>query len=765
MATPVFERNQPVLVKDGPSAKPESQPARPRETWFGFTAILVASVVAALWVGGAAAWFWGYFGPGGLLALDVQQIALFSVATFLPPIFFLAVAWTLARGHAMGRATEALVDATDRLFSADETASRTAARLGRAVRRELDAFNTGLDGAFTRMRALESALENQIAALDEVSARAEVRGESVASRLTKERERIDAITGSLSEAAARAGETVASRLFQERERLDVIMGAMTDAAARAGDTVASRLFQERERLDAIMASMSDSAARAAEIAASRLIHERERLDEVADVLVDAATRAGETVAGRAAQLKASLETAENSLKTAGQALDTQAADFRAAASAAAEAPRLAAVELDRQAKSIESVSEAAMARAEFVLGRHERHRASMNDLLLRLKEESTSFESAVARECAAMGRAIEALGSEAQKVETLTADTEHHLEHLVGKTAAQTSQLTQSVTREAERLKEASDAANATLARLAEALREASASARALIGETANQAKNDAHALVGEAMAECEKLLRTSGELSARAQETRAVLASVADEAQRHVLALPGIAQQEAQRIRQMVRNETEEMLDISARTLSTIRSRTVAKPASETPAPEQTEEERERESLFGLARKLTGRQKQKSRASGDEPKAWEMSKLLAAVETSENRSKEFKPSTAAAIGALETALADMAVDLSGIAGDKDPSNEDWRSYLAGDRGVFARRLAATIDSGTVDRIAELYREDTRFRDAADLYINEFETLLARAREGDGGGLLTPTILSADTGKIYLAVAYALGRL
>ena len=330
MATPVFERNQPVLVKDNGSAnsKPEALPSRPRETWFGFTAILIASVLAALWVGGAAAWFWGYFGPGGLLALDVQQIALFSVATFLPPILFLAVAWTLARGYAMGRATEALVDATDRLFSADETASRTAARLGRAVRRELDAFNTGLDGAFTRMRALESALENQIAALDEVSARAEVRGESVASRLTKERERIDAITGSLSEAAARAGETVASRLFQERERLDAMMGAMSDAAVRAGETVASRLIQERERLDAMMAAMPDAAARAGESAALRLVQERERLDAVADDLIDAASRAGETVAGRAAQLKASLETAENSLKAAGQTLDSQAADFR-----------------------------------------------------------------------------------------------------------------------------------------------------------------------------------------------------------------------------------------------------------------------------------------------------------------------------------------------------------------------------------------------------------------------------------------------------
>src|SRR5262249_9673615 len=156
------------------------------------------------------------------------------------------------------------------------------------------------DGAFARLRALESVLENQIAAVDEASARADVRAESVAARLA----------------------------------------------------------QERERIDMVAASLADSSSRSSEL-----------------------------VAGRAAQLSAMIESAEGTLKTASQLLETQAANFRNAMQAAAEAPQGAAVELDKQAKRIESVSDAAMARAEFLLGRHERHRASMSELLQRLKEE------------------------------------------------------------------------------------------------------------------------------------------------------------------------------------------------------------------------------------------------------------------------------------------------------------------------------------------------------------------------------------------
>ena len=665
----------PTLLQPAETATVEKdEHPRPRMEMGSRFGQIASLVLAAFWIGSAGAYLLGMLGPKGLAALDIQQTAVCVALTLVPPIWFIVVAWALARGQAMASSANALVDATDRLFSADETASRTAARLGRAVRRELDALNAGLDGAFTRLRALESVLENQIASLDEAGARVDVRGEALAARLTAERERIEGVAGTLADAAARAGETVA---------------------------------------------------------------------------------------GRSAQLKSMIEAAESSLKTAGQSLDTQAANFRQSAGAAADAPHAAAVELDKQSKRIESVADAAMARAEFVLGRQERHRAAMNELMQKLKEDSSTFETALAGQRASMEQAIAALASEAQRFENTTGDAERHFELMMANASARTSQLAQNFAKEAERLREIGEQAGATIEHLIGALQEAGVGAQALIGETASQARNDAKNLVGEAMAECEKLLRTSKELSTEAGDIRTTLAKAVEDVERHLVTLPGIAQQEAQRVRHLVSTETEQILDLSARTLSTMHARTASRPTVREKAEEPVENDGE--GLRGLARKLTQRGKKKPEES--QVKNWQMSTLLAAAESNDGR-KDLRPAAAAALGALQAALSDLAIDLGAITSDADPHEEEWRRYLAGDRAVFARKLASAIDDSTVHRIANLYRENARFRDSANAYIEEFEALLARAREGDGGGgLLASTILSADTGKIYLAIAYALGRL
>lgn len=637
--------------------------------------LIFAITMGGFWLGAAAAYIWGYFGGGAVLSLPVQQLALIAFATVAPPVFFIVLAWVFNRGQAMTFAAEQLIDSTDRLFSADEAVARVAARLGRGVRRELDALNAGLDGALTRLRALEAVLEKQISALDEASARATVRT----------------------------------------------------------DTVATKLGEQRERIDTLSAQLGENASRASEL-----------------------------VAGRAAQLKAMLESAEGTLKNAGQLLEAQAASFRASTEAAAEAPHRAAVELDKQAKAIEAVSDAAIARSEFVLGRHERHRIGMAELLQRLEQEGGAFDASVSKQRAAMEQSIGALSGRAKVFETMARETERELESIMSTGAARATELTASFGREAARMQEISEIANASLLKLVNGLREAGSGAQALIGQTSAQATSSAKTLVGEAMAECQKLVQTAAKLADQSNAIRQAFSASVGEVEKHLQTLPGVAQQEAARVREVVRSETDGILDISARTLSTIHARMPSRPGQPVPV-EQASPSAEADGLLSRARKLTQRPKKKDMPAGNKP--WEMSTLLSAVDSSEPQNRELKPGAAAALGALEAALADMAVDLDAIVIDSQPSDEDWRRYLAGDRAVFARRISDAIDENAIARISTLNRENVRFREAASIYLDEFEALLERARQGDNGGLLASTLLSADTGKIYLAIAYALGRL
>jgi hypothetical protein len=677
----------------------------------GRSILVFGCVMGAFWAGTATAYLWGYFASQGLTSIDPQVLAFAATVILLPPLLFIAAAFALSRAVMLSDTARQLASVSSQLTEADEGAVQNAQRLGRAVRRELDALSVGLDGAFGRFRALETALEERIAQLEDAGARAGVRADAIAQRLHAEREGIEELAG--------------------------------------------------------------------------------RLDE-------AAVRAAEILAGRTAQLKTIIEDAGGELKAAGQTLDAQVAQFRNAAENAARAPQAAAIELDRQTKEIANAGEAAAARAEFVLARQERQRVAMTELLGRLKEEAENFNAVIQTQRNSVETASNVLNGEAarldevamaglrrldsamvhagatfadqtQRLEAIAESAIRRLDETMAQTAQRSAQLAASFGNDANRVKDVSDGAASGIARLVDSLREAATSAHALFADSTEIAKRRSIDFVGEAMAQCDSLLRAAATVTQETEKARAALSRAAEDAERHIVALPGIAQQEAQRVRETIRAETEAMLDISARAITTLQTRSGRRRLPEQPPPAQPEAEAApapestAEGLRGLARRITQPKRRAEDRKPEIPKSrYELSAVLAAADA--GGKPGLRPGAAGALAALQAALADLAGDLEELAGETADAAL-WRRYVDGDRGVFARRLAASIGPDTVNRITELYRENPRFHDSAEIYMADFEAMLARAGEGDRDGLLASTLLTADTGKIYLAIAYALGRL
>jgi uncharacterized phage infection (PIP) family protein YhgE len=625
--------------------------------------------VGTFWLGAAVAYALGLVGLRGLTALSAQELVVLVTASVAPPLLLLLAGWAFVRGEAMRRTAADLADITDRLFTADETAARTAARLARAVRRELDGLNQGLDGAGERLRLLESALRDQIITLEEAGSRIELQVGAVSSRLGEERGRLDAATASLSEAASRASQDLTKNTAQCQAMIKAAQSELAESCSTLG--------QEADKL-------------------------RQTMKDVA------------------------------------------------------EAPKLAASELDQQSQRIEAVYEGVMARAQFMLERHERHLNALNETLGRLKSDGSGLEQQMADERQALSSAAQVLKDEAAELVELVMTGHRELEQLMRADSAQASELTAAFAREAERLKDSADLARGALTHMVDALKDAGTSTQALIADAANEARLSARALVDEAMGETEQLLQASAQLAERSGEVRAILAGGISELEQYLARLPAMAQQEAEQVRSLIASETGAMLDLSTQALARMHAHTGARPLS-APSDGVTSTEAE-DGLRGLARKFTQRSKRK------EGGRWQMRQLLAAVDSAQD-ARSLRPGAAAALGALELALSDLAIDLSQLLGSDGAAAEDWRRYMQGDRSVFARRLAESLDADSLERICSLYRDDDRFREATNTYLEEFERLLERARAGDGDGLLAASLLRGDTGRIYLAMAYALGRL
>ena len=115
-------------------------------------------------------------------------------------------------------------------------------------------------------------------------------------------------------------------------------------------------------------------------------------------------------------------------------------------------------------------------------------------------------------------------------------------------------------------------------------------------------------------------------------------------------------------------------------------------------------------------------------------------------------------------VALLVESLNSTAIDVTKILSN-EVTDTAWASYLRGDRGIFTRRAVKLLDAGEVREIARHYEAEPEFREQVNRYIHDFEAMLRNVLATRDGTPLSVTLLSSDTGKLYVALAQAIERL
>jgi hypothetical protein len=134
------------------------------------------------------------------------------------------------------------------------------------------------------------------------------------------------------------------------------------------------------------------------------------------------------------------------------------------------------------------------------------------------------------------------------------------------------------------------------------------------------------------------------------------------------------------------------------------------------------------------------------------------LSNLLAAAsrEAAEPRPPTRRPSRES----LDSITTDIASLVEGAM-----AAEMWERWRQGDPNAISRRLYTAAGQQAFEDVRRRIRNDPPFRESVIRYVNEFERLLAKIGQSDKDGAQSRAAMLSDSGKVYMLLAHAAGRL
>jgi len=714
-------------------------------SWGSFLFIL-------FWLGGISSYVVGLFGWDRLVQLQVpiEWYGLIAAILVVPVILVIFIALLSREMRVLRRQSVQLAHAAAELMEPEDHAARSLTKLGRAIRRELDLFNTSIESASARMSTLEAQTNERLALIERTAVAAQERVDRATGKLGSEREKLAQFTHALDQAVLSASETLTQRLQDARV-----------AARNASESLHNEHGAIAGLISTLQAASTTVAAKASE-SAKEIERQAQRLDAASEA---AAARSEQVVARHERQRSALAETIDR-LKQ----------------------------ENDHMARALDY------------------QREGLNKLVTVMVDETKKIGTFTVE---GARRLDETAAIMAQRIVETTQLFTRESEKLRTSTELTTSGLEQAM----QTIRSTGDSSFDAAGRLGSvliSLRETAASASHQIESTVGRLGKLLQDLPAEAAGHAQQLRAMLDQQSG----------AMSDLSSRVGVAFDRVQAIETNKHQPTSLNAPPQQASIPnfsvppAAHLAPPSRGQVPLPAEKHAAAEQMNGEPR--GWFGLAKRFVRAPgegdgfppvDERSPAGGNgSGNGWDMKSLLAAAEHEKpqpahtrridqrldraamqptnhapgprqpqpqhpQRAQSAPPQMpqqaqpqhgdaaqhTSARHMIETLQA-MAIDLDRFLED-DPPLDLLRRYRAGERNVFARRLVSILGREQTERIGRKYREDGEFRETVDRYIQQFETLMEQTARSDRENVLVETYLTSQTGKVYVALASAIGRL
>ncbi|MFA7639332.1 MAG: hypothetical protein WCY02_08475, partial [Parvibaculum sp.] len=591
-----------------------------------------------------------------------------------------------------------------------------------AVRRELDEMRQGLDAALKQAAELSEVVAREVEEIDRGTGRAEFRTRTMEDLLARHKRNLEDIAKTLGGESDRIARSI-------REQAETVRG-IAGTASEDLDAASKRMAEQAETL----ARTSEAARAGADQTVAMLDRQSSRLEVVATSALSKADELGKSYERQRDTLAEAADRLE-------QEYDRLNSVFEAHRDSMGEADKTLAhhtAEINRAVASLraglDTTFEAAAARAVAL-------RESIADEIRRGAEEAADASTSVSRSAGAATRAIGVTVDELKAASTaLSTDVTRAANEAISATTEKLTSATASLNRE---------------------LTLASEKLASEIGGKTEELRSLAQTTVTEGEAAAERFSAAMMRLGGTARDAGRALHAATDELAERINDLPQEAASSAEALRGVLEEQISALATIAE--IVVRHARSLDRSVDHRPAAPRREAE--------LPRPLAYRDIGPDLGTPAPPQGerrWGMSDLLAAAERrGEHRDALHRASEQdfqrASLQVIETLQA-LAIDLD-RALEESPPPELWRRYQAGERHVFTRRLYNMAGRELYDRIAQKYRKDSEFRAHVDRFIASFEELLGAATVRDRDNILVETYLTSDTGKVYLILGQAIGKL